>query len=35
MPEMGRFARADGTSREITIVVLDPTDDGLCERYAN
>lgn len=35
LPEMGRLARADGTSRDVTIVLLDPTDEILCRRYAN
>jgi hypothetical protein len=35
LPEMGRLARADGTSREVTLLILDPTDDALCTRYAN
>jgi hypothetical protein len=35
LPEMGRLARRDGTSREVTIVILDPLDEELCRRYAN
>jgi hypothetical protein len=35
LPEMGRLARAEGTSREVTIVILDPLDESLCTRYAN
>lgn len=35
LPEMGRLARRDGTSREVTIVILDPQDEDLCRRYAN
>jgi hypothetical protein len=33
--EMGKWARLDGTSREMTIVILDPQDEELCRRYAN
>jgi hypothetical protein len=35
LPEMGRWARRDGTSRDVTLVILDPQDDELCTRYAN
>jgi hypothetical protein len=35
LPEMGRWARQEGTSREVTIVILDPQDEQLCLRYAN
>lgn len=35
LPAMGRFARRDGVSREVTLVILDPSDEALCERYAN
>ena len=33
--EMSRWARQDGTSREVTIVLLDPQDESLCLSYAN
>jgi hypothetical protein len=35
LPELGRLARTDGTSREVTIVILDPLNETLCRRYAN
>lgn len=35
MPELARFARRDGVSREMHIVILDPTDEDLCRHYGN
>jgi hypothetical protein len=35
LPQMARWARKDGTSREVTVVILDPMDEDLCLRYAN
>lgn len=35
MPKLASFARRSGVSREVTIVILDPTDEDLCRRYGN
>jgi hypothetical protein len=35
LPEMARHARKDGMSREVTLVILDPRDAELCQRYAD
>jgi hypothetical protein len=34
LPQMGHWARKEGVSRELTIVILDPLDAELCRRYA-
>ncbi|HEX5592128.1 MAG TPA: hypothetical protein VFX35_02130 [Solirubrobacterales bacterium] len=35
MPGLARFARSNGVSRELHIVILDPTDESLCRHYGN
>ena len=35
MPELARLARSSGASREMQIVILDPTDEDLCRHYGN
>jgi len=34
LPEMARAARKESLSREVNALILDPTDDRLCEEYA-
>jgi hypothetical protein len=35
LPEMARWARVDGTSRDVTVMILDPVEEDLCRRYAD